>query len=83
MSKWGTRRVPAGRSFPDQLHRAASVATVSHLRVGGWCGGQTLTSQPLLLFLAYLLPDQPLLFLQLPGTLFSQAFDLQSRGWGG
>ena len=26
---------------------------------------------------------QPLLLLQLPGTLFSQAFDLQSGGWGG
>ena len=59
------------------------MATVSHLRVGGWYGGRTLTSQPLLLFLTYLLPDQPLLFLQLPGTLFPQAFDLQSRGWGG
>ena len=43
----------------------------------------TLTCQPLLLFLTYLLPDQPLLLLQLPGTLFSQAFDLQSGGWGG
>lgn len=37
-----------------------------------------LTSQPLLPFLPYLLLDQPLLFLQLPGTLFSKAFDLQS-----
>lgn len=45
--------------------------------------GWPLTSQPLLPFLADLLLDQPLLLLQLPGTLFSQAFDLQSRGWEG
>lgn len=40
------------------------------------------TSQPLLPLLAYLLLDQLLLLLQLPGALFSKAFDLQS-GVGG
>lgn len=40
------------------------------------------TSQPLLPLLAYLLLDQLLLLLQLPGALFSKAFDLQSRVGG-
>lgn len=40
----------------------------------------TLTSQPLLPVLADLLLDQPLLLLQLTGTLFSKACNLQSRG---
>lgn len=41
---------------------------------------RTLTSQPLLTVLADLLLDQPLLLLQLTGTLFSKACDLQGRG---
>ncbi|EGW09309.1 hypothetical protein I79_016210 [Cricetulus griseus] len=40
----------------------------------------TLTSQPLLAVLADLLLDQSLLFLQLTGTLFSKACNLQSGG---
>lgn len=61
----------------------ATLGIKSCFRVGGRFGGWTLTSQPLFPFLAYLLLDHPLLLLQLPGTLFSQAFDLQSGSWGG